>query len=52
MLAINFMEKSYNYLIQTNYLFNSYKLRKLTSKISELYKHIDYMKSIEYLEKF
>ena len=51
MLAIDYMVKSYNYLIQTDYSFNSYKVRKLAGEIAELYKPIDYIKSIEYLEK-
>jgi tetratricopeptide (TPR) repeat protein len=50
-LAIDYMVKSYNYLIQTDYSFNSYKVRKLAGEIAELYKYIDYIKSIEYLEK-
>lgn len=51
MLAIDYMVKSYNYLIQTDYSFNSYKVRKLAGEIAELYIPIDYIKSIEYLEK-
>lgn len=51
MLAIDYMEKSYNYLIQTDYSLNSYKIRNLACEIAELYSNIDHMKSIEYFEK-
>jgi tetratricopeptide (TPR) repeat protein len=50
-LAIGCIVKSYNYLIQTDYSFNSYKIKKLAGEIAELYKQIDFSKSIEYLEK-
>lgn len=50
-LSIDCMVKSYNYLIQTDYSFNSYKIKKLAGEIAELYKQIDFSKSIEYLEK-
>jgi tetratricopeptide (TPR) repeat protein len=48
-LAIKYFNKAYNYLVNLN--SDDYKLKILLSELSELYLKINYMKSIECLEK-